>query len=451
MFFYPLLAPLLVFASPSRISAVLFNRKIWVDACSSPSGGGLSQLVSIIVCTWGLGAHLGLLPQQRPAIVRFCLRLYGATWFWPVQAVMLFLCTLFFWPSWKSPVETRISNVCSSLPNFAVTTCVGSGTAVHYALLLGNLPLVAISFGAVFVLAALAAFEPVWWASFALLLARAWSIIYGQLIEVFCPSLWSVSEKEPIEAFRERCTTAFRTAKRYSALQRALDAKLAEPSFAHVSQSLTFLDSPWCKLLGSDDVHLSATARYFSWMSKTATVTWKDLDRKLLKAALKPVLKLIDEELSQRTPSQRILPLSFSHSAHELAGIFIKFLLPLPSLAHLARPFRLRAFLPFFMPFPLLQRLPISRGAVNLQTISEELAGPGEDFTLALTDYLTALRAAGVEPKDTTELVALLLSTAKARREAVAAEEKAHETVLDAVLLWKEAQRDRVSFLGSKE
>ncbi|GAA6008928.1 hypothetical protein JCM10207_004030 [Rhodosporidiobolus poonsookiae] len=165
-----------------------------------------------------------------------------------------------------------------------------------------------------------------------------------------------------------------------------------------------------------------------------------NVPQQLVQETLVALSKAVNAELQTRLDFRPLSRLSASAFIHELAGTIIH-LLRLPRLQHLARPFRVEAFLPFLMSFPgwkLYSRYAAPSGLISPLTLDAIGSAEIKTFHLAvLPGYLLAATAAGVDVEHVPKLLFLHLRIVSTGEAAEAAEAKLFQAILDAVLGWK--------------
>ncbi|GAA6027005.1 hypothetical protein JCM8097_006032 [Rhodosporidiobolus ruineniae] len=281
--------------------------------------------------------------------------------------------------------------------------------------------------------------ELVFYSSTAVLLGSVWATVYFEVARAawrrFMPCFRRTKHEDVLFG---TSVEAHQTVVACHAQQAVLAPylQLVPQAVPHARQ----LAELWVELLQSDESSLSLYAHHHRKVS-TRTYQWGSVSSELL-SVVSPSLNLVfDAELSKRPPSFAIHPRSFRHRTAELAGIVLWYLLPVSAFKRLHRPFRLRAFLPFLITYPVLDLFPFSYPTNYCRPLLTE---PVEAFHFALYSFVEAAQAA--RPSLTKgELNSVLigsLSAASAQYAALRAEEKAHEAILDGVLEWKARKED---------
>ncbi|GAA6026947.1 hypothetical protein JCM8097_005987 [Rhodosporidiobolus ruineniae] len=286
-------------------------------------------------------------------------------------------------------------------------------------------------------------FELVFYPSTLVLFAAVWTTVYGEVVR----AIWLRRVSRSVQS-RNGALSLLRLAQleadataSFCRLQSTLEASTSQLQPSPILPSLSQLDTPWIALIKMDEAFLSTYAYHHRKLCGTEP-TWGDLEPDLLSAAYQGLTSALDAELGQRAPSLTIHPRNFRHRTSELAGMVIRYLLPLPAgLEHLQRPFRFRALLPFFVTYPIFLRLPMSYPDQHQPPHIPEAAWP---FGTALYSVLLSFQnsAPDLHKKALKKLLFAHLSMVSARYRLVKAEEKAHEAILDAVLDWKTARED---------
>ncbi|GAA6026888.1 hypothetical protein JCM8097_005936 [Rhodosporidiobolus ruineniae] len=281
--------------------------------------------------------------------------------------------------------------------------------------------------------------ETVFYVSAAILLASIWATVYLETANVVFNSF---KPKRRQHELRDLAAHDGQATRHFERLRSKFNHASLQPEVTLVLEDIVC--PRWLALRNADDGYLSDYTEYWRQLSSVPSAL-PGVHSDVYKSAATSLISVLEEELSDRPPSRSIDPRSFRHRVAELAGIVLKYLLPFSSFKHLHRPFRLRAFLPFLVTYPGMRFIRTSTW--NYQLSDQLLGGEAVAFTVALYNFLLASQRTqpALTKQQVSDALGGYLRMASARIEAVKAEEKAHEAILDAVLVWKARREDELT------
>ncbi|GAA6000999.1 hypothetical protein JCM10207_007367 [Rhodosporidiobolus poonsookiae] len=261
--------------------------------------------------------------------------------------------------------------------------------------------------------------ELLFYLTFLLLIAASWGVIYYELWKAISRRFSPFNQELSIGAHLKRLARHhIHTASAYSASRAQFDL-VGPVQPAPLSAALERVEKPWRAL------------------------------EQLKTAQLLPIALALESILEERPNASLLFSTSFKLTIYEMAGIFSRYLLPLPCLKHLFRPFRLAIIVPFLMTYPVFLLSMYTTGGPGA-VLS---AGPAPtDNSLASFDnaafaVVAWAHWAGLTASQASKLLHAQLRVYTTHRAAVQAEKRAHEAILDAVLGWKayklELERER--------
>ncbi|GAA6001014.1 hypothetical protein JCM10207_007374 [Rhodosporidiobolus poonsookiae] len=284
--------------------------------------------------------------------------------------------------------------------------------------------------------------------TFLLLVAASWAVIYYELWKAISRRFSPFNQELSIGAHLKRLARHhIRTASAYTASRARLDL-VAPVQSAPLFAALERLEEP------SSALEQLATAQLLSYgvycrskLPRPSGLLWDRLD--FLQQGRSSIALALESILEERPDASLLFSTSFKLTIYQMAGIFARYLLPLPCLRHLFRPFRLAIIVPFLMTYPgfLLSMYTTGGPGAVLS------AGPAPtDNSLASFDnaafaVVAWAHWAGLTASQAPKLLHAQLRVYTTHRAAVQAEKRAHEAILDAVLGWKayklELERER--------
>ncbi|GAA6001001.1 hypothetical protein JCM10207_007368 [Rhodosporidiobolus poonsookiae] len=280
--------------------------------------------------------------------------------------------------------------------------------------------------------------------NFVVTVVALWIVIYTELLKATKARLF------PKSAARARAAALKRTITDYSLAAQNLDTitrdytalLTANPKQDRLlRRHVGSLSSAWIDLLDTEPSTLSQYAQRCQLVDNDRrTVKTLTTPERFTVAALESVLTALSAHFA-RAPGLYDTPeLSFKCTVRELAGILIAYLLPLPCLQHLARPFRLRPFVPLFCTFYVVityQRWPSLLRAPDFRLAPFGSTHPAHAFESALQLFVDEAQRLGIEASAASKLLSMQLKFLDANWEVDRAEPRAEQAVLDAVLEWK--------------
>lgn len=220
--------------------------------------------------------------------------------------------------------------------------------------------------------------------------------------------------------------------------------------------TLRELRQPWLHLQGLADDELKAVCQALNQRHATSPVNdprFSDVDAKLLLPTLGLLRRRLHGQYASRPAFMQ--DSSLLSVTYQIAGAVVRYLLPIPFLRHLAKPFR-RELLGHLVLTPFIFRYLI-HPSTQYYTAEEFYTPEGARSCSppppalaamldALAPFFLAAQGARVRSGEAAEVLGAYLEAVERQGEAVRAEETSHQAVLDAVLFWwrRKEERERV-------
>jgi hypothetical protein len=253
----------------------------------------------------------------------------------------------------------------------------------------------------------------------------------------------SRSETRALKHFADLAQQQYISDEQYHAAQKALEKTVVteDVDFDALEPSLRELSQPWLDILHSSDTELFSACQYLSieFCSSPLDNPLADVDAKMTPPSLFLFRRLLHARFVHR-PSY-IRDSSLIGVSYELAGCAVRYLLPFPLIRHLSKPFRIELLAHLLLtPYITRYLLHPSNNIARRKGAGEPpspLPAALSALLEAVPPFFLAAQGAQVRSGEASEVLSAYLEAVERQREAVRSEEKAHESVLDALLFRK--------------